>query len=156
MDSLIWIAALLLHWRASGTVAVATAFAVALATYVPWFTGAHGLALVLVAFGAGLLWEGSAHASTMQPRSSSEGKLSTPVAALGLAFFGAVAGGLASSISGSFAVGATVLVCGAAFVRIYESHASGTPFAWRSLAFSVCCLLFGVGCLAALGELQHV
>lgn len=61
MDALIDLLMLLvLHWRLGLSVVGALIAALVLASLLPWFTGAFGLALVIGSVGAGLLWEGAA------------------------------------------------------------------------------------------------
>lgn len=150
MESLTALAAAFLFWRTALSTGVALLVAILLAKYVSWFTGGHGLAAVLVAFGAGLLWESSARSQGAKPAPATV-KLSAPVAALALAFFGAVAGSWAGAATGSLAAGALVLVVAAATVAIYTSHVGKRPFAWGSFAHSTVSMLFGLGCVALLG-----
>jgi ABC-type transport system involved in cytochrome bd biosynthesis fused ATPase/permease subunit len=59
MDGLFELLAhLLLHWRVGLPAFVALVLAIFFAFTVAWFTGWHGILLILFAFGAGLLWEG--------------------------------------------------------------------------------------------------
>lgn len=144
--------ALLAAWRIWRTVlatVVAVAAAFLLARHVSWFTGGHGLAVVILAFGAGLLWDASARSPGAQ-RTVAPIKLSTPVATLALAFFGAVVGAWASDAAGSLIGGAIALVAGAAAVFAYTSRVEKRPFAWGAFAHSALSLLVGLGCIALL------
>jgi hypothetical protein len=154
MDSLLPIAALLLFWRTAVATTVALVVAVVLAAHVSWFTGGHGLAVVLVSFGAGLLWEGSARSQGGERPAAATVKFSAPVATLALAFFGAVAGAWASAAAGSLAAGALALVFGAAAVGVYNSRMERRVFAWGSFAHWAVSLLLGLGCVAILGALR--
>lgn len=149
MEGFIALAAAVLFWRTALSTGVALIVAILLAKYVSWFTGGLGLAVVLVAFGAGLLWESSARSQGAKPTPATV-KLSTPVATLALAFFGAVAGSWAGAAAGSLAAGALVLVIAAATVAIYTSHVGKRPFAWGSFAHSAVSTLSGLGCVALL------
>lgn len=51
------LAQLVVHWRVGLASLVVTVASVVLAVAIPPFTGGHGIALVLLGFGAGLLWE---------------------------------------------------------------------------------------------------
>jgi len=139
MDSFLPLVALLLFWRTAVASAVAFVLAMALAAHVSWFTGGHGLAVVLVAFGAGLLWESSARPRGAERTTAAAAKLSAPVATLALAFFGAIAGAWAGAAAGSLAAGALA-----------------RAFAWGSSAYSAASLLLGFGCVAVLGGVACV
>jgi hypothetical protein len=154
MESFLSILGLLLFWRTAVATTVALVVAITLAVRVSWFTGGHGLALVLLAFGAGLLWESSARPRGGERASAATVKLSAPVAALALAFLGAIAGAWAGAAAGSWAAGALALAIGAAAVGVYSSRMDGRAFAWRAFVYSTACLLFGFGCIAALGALR--
>lgn len=154
MDSFLPIVGLLLFWRTAVATTAAFLVAITLAVHVSWFTGGHGLALVLLAFGAGLLWETSARPRVGEPATAAAVKLSTPVAALALAFLGAIAGACAGAGPGSLAAEAPALVLGAAAVGVYNSRMDGRVFAWGAFAFSTACLLLGFGCVATLGILR--
>ena len=88
MDSFLPILGLLLLWRTAVATTAVFFVAITLAVHVSWFAGGHGLAFVLLAFGAGLLWEISARPRVGQPATAVAVKLSTPVASLALAFLG--------------------------------------------------------------------
>jgi hypothetical protein len=61
MDALIDLLMLLVfHWRLGLSVLGSIVMAVFLASALPWFSGAFGIALVIGSVGAGLLWEGAA------------------------------------------------------------------------------------------------
>ncbi|MFY3386323.1 hypothetical protein [Paracidovorax sp. MALMAid1276] len=61
MDALFELALILaLHWRIGLLTLVAVGIAVFLAATLSWFTGWYGIMLILLSFGAGMLWEGSA------------------------------------------------------------------------------------------------
>lgn len=152
MESLLALAAAFLFWRIAMAVAIALVVAVLLAHQVSWFSGGHGVAVVLFAVGAGLLWESSARSSGC-PRAP-EVKLSAPVATLGLALFGAITGGWASAAARSVAAGAISLVVAAWAVGVYTSRVKKRPFAWRSFLHAVLSLLVGLGCVAWLGALS--
>jgi hypothetical protein len=75
MDALIDLfMVLVLHWRLGLSVFGSTALAIFLAAALPWFTGAFGLALVVVSVGVGLLWEGAADESRVERIASGKGK----------------------------------------------------------------------------------
>ena len=154
MDSFLPILALLLFWRTATVTTVAFFVAVALAAHVSWFTGGHGLAVVLVACGAGLLWESSARSRDGERATAAAVKFSPPVAIPALAFFGAIAGARAGAAAGSLAAGALALVIGAAAVGVYNSRMDRRAFAWGSFAYSTASLLVGFGCVAILGALR--
>ena len=154
MDSFLPVLALLLFWRTATVTTVAFFVAVALAAHVSWFTGGHGLALVLVAFGAGLLWESSARSRGEEQTTAAAVKISPPVATLALAFFGAIAGEWAGTAAGSLAAGALALVIGAAAVGLYNSRMDRRAFAWGSFAYPTASLLLGFGCVPVLGALR--
>jgi hypothetical protein len=56
-------ALLVIKWRIGLSVLGSIIAAVFLASALPWFSGLYGIGLVLVSFGAGLLWQGSAEAA---------------------------------------------------------------------------------------------
>ena len=61
MDTLFELALILtLHWRIGLLTLVAVGIAVFLAATLSWFTGWYGIMVILLGFGAGMLWEGSA------------------------------------------------------------------------------------------------
>ena len=47
------------HWRLWMTTIAALVTAIFLASTLAWFTGAYSIFLVLIGFGAGLMWEGA-------------------------------------------------------------------------------------------------
>lgn len=58
MDALFELITMLaFRWRIGLAVLVALISAVFLATNISWFTGWHGVLLVIFSFGAGLIWE---------------------------------------------------------------------------------------------------
>jgi hypothetical protein len=58
MDALLELITMLaFHWRIGLAVLFALISAVFLATNISWFTGWHGVLLVIFSFGAGLIWE---------------------------------------------------------------------------------------------------
>jgi len=60
MDGFLELVAILAcHWRLWITTVAALAAAIFLAAALTWFTGAYGIALALLGFGAGLMWEGA-------------------------------------------------------------------------------------------------
>jgi hypothetical protein len=59
MDGLFELIAFAFHWRMWVVTLAALAVAIFLASTCTWFTGAYGIALVLMGFGAGLMWEGT-------------------------------------------------------------------------------------------------
>ncbi|GKT00663.1 hypothetical protein AVKW3434_14760 [Acidovorax sp. SUPP3434] len=67
MDSVVDLLVLLtLHWRVGISTLIALVVAVFLSTALTAFSGWFGVPLVILGFGAGLLWEGSALSSTRQ------------------------------------------------------------------------------------------
>lgn len=61
MDALIDLVTLMVfHWRLGCSIVGTTVFAVFLSATLPWFSGAFGLAVVIVSVGLGLVWEGAA------------------------------------------------------------------------------------------------
>ncbi|MFN7154936.1 MAG: hypothetical protein ACK4OE_14725 [Acidovorax sp.] len=61
MDALIDLLMLLIfHWRLGLSVLGTLAVAIFLAAWIPWFTGAFGLAMVIASAGAGVWWEAGA------------------------------------------------------------------------------------------------
>ena len=154
MEGLLPVVAVLLFWRTAAATSVALVLAVALAVHVSWFTGGHGLALVLFSFGAGLLWEASARSQVEERATAAAVKLSAPVAALALAFFGAVAGAWASAAAGSLVAGALALVIGAAAVGLYNARMERRAFAWAPFARSAAPLLLGLACVSIFGALR--
>lgn len=153
MEGLTALAAAVLFWRTALATGVALLVAILAARYVSWFSGGLGLAVVLVAFGAGLLWESSASSRGAKPPAAAV-KLSAPVTTLALAFFGAVAGSWASAAAGSLAAGALALVIVAAAVAVHTSRVEKCPFVWGSFAHSAISLLLGLGGIALLGALH--
>ena len=154
METLLAVVASLLFWRTALVTLVAIAAAVTAATLVPWFTGAHGLGVVLAAFAVGLLWETHSRPNAVAPSAPATTDLSPLVATLALAFFGAVAGGWASAIAGSALFGSLVLVGAAAATALYAARVKSGPFAWRSFLHSACAMLSGLGCLLVLSSLR--
>ena len=69
------VALLVMNWRIGVSVLGSIIAAVFLASAIPWFSGLYGIALVLVSFGAGLLWQGSAEAAQpARPRGKESGE----------------------------------------------------------------------------------
>jgi hypothetical protein len=66
------LALLVIKWRIGLSVLGSTIAAILLASAIPWFSGLYGIGLVLVSFGAGLLWQGSAEAGRPAAKKSSE------------------------------------------------------------------------------------
>ena len=154
MDNFLPILALLLFWRTAAVTTVAFVLAIALATRVSWFTGGHGLAVVLLAFGAGLLWESSARSRGGERATAAAVKFSAPVTTLALAFFGAIAVAWAGVAAGSSAAVALGLVIGSAAVGVYNSRMDRRAFAWGAFAYATASLLLGFGCAAVLGTMR--
>jgi hypothetical protein len=75
MDTVVGaVAMLIVNWRIGLLTFGSLAAAVFLASTLQWFTGAYGIGLVLVSFGAGMLWQGSAKAVSSEDRAASESK----------------------------------------------------------------------------------
>ena len=66
------LALLVIKWRIGLSVLGSIIAAIFLASAIPWFSGAYGIGLVLVSFGAGLLWQGAAEAGRPPGKKSSE------------------------------------------------------------------------------------
>ena len=74
------------------------------------------MAVVLVAFNAGLLWDSSARSRGGEWATAAAIKLPAPVPTLDLVFLGAIAEAWAGAAAGSLAAGALALVIEAAAV----------------------------------------
>ena len=66
------LALFVIKWRIGLSVLGSIIAAVFLASAIPWFSGLYGLGLVLVSFGGGLLWQGSAESGPPPRKKSSE------------------------------------------------------------------------------------
>ena len=53
------VALLILNWRVGLSLVVSVVLAVLLASWLTWFTGVYGIALVLAAVAGGMVWQGS-------------------------------------------------------------------------------------------------
>lgn len=62
-ELLLFVAQLVLHWRVGLTVLLGLLLAFLLVIAIPAFTGGYGVTLVILAFGAGLIWEGTSSPS---------------------------------------------------------------------------------------------
>ncbi|MBE7423741.1 MAG: hypothetical protein HS110_15120 [Zoogloeaceae bacterium] len=149
------VALLLLSWRTALVTAISVFLAVVLAAFMPAFTGVAGIVLVFIGFGGGLLWETASNPQPVPTAATSTQEVSWPVAVLGLAFLGALIGGLTSAVAGSALVGAASLLCGVAAVAFHRSQVAKRPIPIRSLAISSISLLVGLGVLLLLGALQE-
>jgi hypothetical protein len=48
---------MILQWRIGLAFLVSLVCAIVLVLFVPWFTGGYGVALVILGFGGGMMWE---------------------------------------------------------------------------------------------------
>lgn len=62
------IISLIVHWRVGLALFLSIGISIAMASWLPWFTGGYGLTLVLMGFGGGLVWQGSVKAVDEQTR----------------------------------------------------------------------------------------
>ncbi len=131
------------HWRVVVSLAVGPLAAWALAHGISWFTGGMGLWLVLLALGAGMLWEGST-AARAAGVPAQEPSISKPVAALGLCFMGFVWVGVVGWIAPLWAC--LVLLAAAPFaVGGLRALLYQRPVSVGYMVFAACALLSGVG-----------
>ena len=75
MDDLVGLALeLIVHWRVGLATFVAIPIALFLADTLSWFSCQFGIVLVVIAFGAGLLWDMSAHARAAAAQARARGE----------------------------------------------------------------------------------
>jgi hypothetical protein len=104
-EGLMFLVAMVLHWRITLCIAMSVALAVALAIYVPWISGLQAIPIALIGFIPGAIWEDRSalppNAKVQPARQTSLPTLVTAAALAGLAW------GLFSGVSlHSFVAGA--------------------------------------------------
>jgi len=138
------------YWRVLLCVLLSVAVAVAASHALSWFTGAAGLALVLVGFAFGLLWHGRAAVGLALFASVAEPPISRPVAALGLALIGLFWGGLLSAFASSPVTGGLLLAaCPFAVAVLRAALLKHRPH-WAYACFASFALLVGFASTLAL------
>lgn len=143
MDQLLEAITAIRYWRVLLCVLLSAAVAVAASHALSWFTGAAGLALVLVAFAFGLLWHGRAAAGLALSASVASPPISRPVAALGFALIGLFWGGMLSAFTGSLIAGGLLLAaCPFAVAVLRAALLKRRPY-WAYAGFASIALLVG-------------
>ena len=140
----------LLHWRLLLSVATGIAASFLLSNAIAWFGSGASIALVLVAFAFGLLWQGRAEAGVGLFERVPEPPISRPVAAMGLAMIGFIWGGWLAVWTGSSIASAAILVGLCVLVVTILAATQRRPVGLSRLVFSTSCLLAGFAGLLAL------
>ena len=130
-------------WRVLLCVLLGIAIALVASHALSWFTGAAGLALGLVAFAFGLLWQGRAAAGLALFASVGEPPISRPVAALGFAIIGLFWGALLSAFTGSPVMGSLLLAACAFSVALFRATLLKRRPSWAYADFASIALLVG-------------
>ena len=132
--------------RLVASIALATIGAIFLAHQLSWFSGGMGLVMVLVSFGAGLLWEGRAEQAA-QRRAARGERLSRVFLALLLCAAGLMwmftARPLVASVEGRLAV----LACAPFALGGLYALVFWRPVPLRPLLFAAASLCSGAGAL---------
>lgn len=140
----------LLHWRLLLSVAIGIAVSFLLSNAIAWFGSGSSIALVLVAFAFGLLWQGRAAEGVRLFERVPEPPISRPVAAMGLAMIGFVWGGWLALWTGSLIASAAILVGLSVLVATIMAATQRRSIGLSRLVFSTSCLLAGFAGLLAL------
>ena len=149
MNEIVYALIALLHWRLVLSTVGSIALASALSTFIPLFTAAYCITLVTCGFAFGLVWQSRADSGLALTQKIKNQEISKPVAFIGLALIGLIAGGLFAELFGSVFIGAVALSVCAALVALW-SRFTLRPTGLRSFVFSLISLLVGYLMLLAL------
>ena len=84
----------LMNWRLVLSTVGSITLALALSNFIPLFTAVYCITLVICGFAFGLLWQGRADSGLALTEKTKNPEISKPVAFIGLALIGLIAGGL--------------------------------------------------------------
>lgn len=149
MDEILAALVALVHWRLVLSTLGSIALAVALSNIIPLFTAAYCITLVIFGFTFGLVWQGRTDSGLSLTEKTEDPEISKPVAFIGLAFIGLVAGGLLGELFGSMVGGAIALSVCAGIVALWF-RLTRRRISLRSFVFSLLSLLIGYSILLAL------
>ena len=149
MNEIVYALIALLHWRLVFSTGGSVALAFTLSTFIPLFTAAYCVTLVTCGFAFGLVWQSRADSGVPLTQKTKNQEISKPVAFVGLAFIGLIAGGFLAELLGSIFIGAVALSVCAALVALW-SRRTLRPTGLRSFVFSLVSLFVGYSMLLAL------
>ena len=149
MDEILAALVALVHWRLVLSTLGSIALAVALSNVITLFTAAYGITLVIFGFTFGLFWQGRTDSGLSLSEKTEDPEISKPVAFIGLAFIGLVAGGFLGELFGSMVGGAIALSVCAGIVALW-CRLTRRRITLRSFLFSFFSLLVGYSILFAL------
>jgi len=149
MDEILAALVALVHWRLVLSTLGSIALAFALSNIIPLFTAAYCITLVIFGFAFGLVWQGRADSGLSLTETTEDPNISKPVAFVGLAFIGIIAGGVLGELFGSMIGGSIALLCCAGIVAFWF-HLIRRRICLRSFVFSLVSLLVGYSILLVL------
>ncbi len=150
MDEILAALIALIHWRFVLSAIGSIAMAVVLSNFIPAFTAAYCITLAIFGMTFGIVWQGRADSGLSLTEKTDEPPISRPVAFVGLASIGLIAGGFFAELFGTQIGGAIALSLSACIVTLWFRFIQNRIFGLRSLVFSLVALLTGYSFLLLL------
>lgn len=142
--------AALIHWRLVLPTLGSIALAVVLSSIIASFTAPYCITLVIFGVTFGIVWQGRADSGLRLTEKTEAPEISKPVAFIGLAFIGLVAGGFLGELFGSRFAGSIALLLCAGVVTLWFRLVQQRLILLRSFVFSLVALLTGYSILLSL------
>ncbi|MES2322428.1 MAG: hypothetical protein V4633_09215 [Pseudomonadota bacterium] len=147
MEALVAIFAMLLHWRLTVSVGVAILVAVFLSSLFAGFTAGYCIALVIVGFAFGCIWQGRGDDGVPALSDQPATTVSKPVACLAYIFLGVLWGSLGTMLLRSAFGGPIVILGSVLAVGLWYRLVLHRPIATAYLVFAAVSLMAGFSLL---------